>query len=138
MVGQRILQELNNLQWSQQKLADELQISKQVMGKILKGDKNTNILEIRQIADILKVPVEQLLEPIEKEEYIVESVEEDVVPVFMGKVTSQVGKEGLTKAFRIIELITDYQDLYEDKNKVRNRIVSFEGISPAKECERNV
>ncbi|COL84770.1 Uncharacterised protein [Streptococcus pneumoniae] len=108
------------------------------MGKILKGDKNTNILEIRQIADILKVPVEQLLEPIEKEEYIVESVEEDVVPVFMGKVTSQVGKEGLTKAFRIIELITDYQDLYEDKNKVRNRIVSFEGISPAKECERNV
>ena len=38
MVGQRILQELNNLQWSQQKLADELQISKQVMGKILKGE----------------------------------------------------------------------------------------------------
>lgn len=130
MVGQRILEVLEGKGWSRQKLADRLNISKQVMGKILNGEKNTTILEIREIADVLDVPVEKLLAPLAEQKYEIEpeAEEHDPVPRFMGQITTAKGKMGLKKALQIIDLINEYETRYEKVQAWKNRKVDFSGI----------
>ena len=46
---------------TQQQLADQLPVSKQVMSKIINGTKAINVNEIARIASILDISVDQLL-----------------------------------------------------------------------------
>ena len=60
--GNNILNALNKQGKSQQYLASELGVSKQVMSKIITGAKAINVVEISKIASVLNVSVDSLLE----------------------------------------------------------------------------
>lgn len=133
MVGQRIIEKLNKLQWTQQTLANELNISKQVMSKIIKGEKKTTILEIKDIANILKVSVDELLQPINERVELIYKDPCTIKPQFMGRISTDDGRNGVNKAMNIIELIEQYEKDYEDTIKVRNEKVSFKGLKRKRE-----
>jgi len=126
MVGQRIIEQLNKLGWTQQNLANKLNISKQVMSKILNGEKNTTILEIRNIADQLTVSVEKLLSPVnEKISLLNKEKSSTSLPEFMGRVSTPQGIAGVNKAMQIIDMIVDYEKSYKDTMEIRNQRVDF-------------
>lgn len=139
MVGQRIIERLNELGWPRQKLADELNISKQVMSKLLNGEKNTTILEIRNIADKLNVSIDKLLSPInEKIELITDKdMSDDALPVFMGDVTTPEGQDGVCKALNVIDMILKHQHIYEDACSVRRQRVDFSGYKKVRSFNPN-
>ena len=60
-VGANIQKELNLKGMTQQALAEALGISKQVMNKIIKGNKAINVNEIAKIAEILGTSIDELL-----------------------------------------------------------------------------
>nr|WP_034909063.1 helix-turn-helix transcriptional regulator [[Eubacterium] cellulosolvens] len=60
-VGANIQRQLDIKGFTQQSLADALQISKQVMNKIIKGNKAINVNEIARIAEILGTTADDLL-----------------------------------------------------------------------------
>jgi transcriptional regulator with XRE-family HTH domain len=128
MVGQRILEQIEQKNWTQQKLADELKVSKQVLNKIVKGEKNTSILEIRQIADILNVPIQELLEPINEIKYSTD-VEEEVFPMFMGSVETDAGKEGMKKGFQIINMLLEYEETLDSTRELYNQPSSIKNMT---------
>ena len=66
-VGCNIQDVLQKRGKTQQYLADNLNISKQVMSKIIMGAKAINVSEISKIASILDVSVERLLDVKEEE-----------------------------------------------------------------------
>jgi transcriptional regulator with XRE-family HTH domain len=91
---QAILQEKNK---TQQYLADRLNISKQVMSKIIMGAKAINVFEISQIASVLEVSVEKLLD-----------VKQDPIShnfSFMGRVENERTKEKIELLKTIIDEI---------------------------------
>lgn len=60
-VGANIQKLLIQNNMTQQNLADALQISKQVMSKIINGNKAINITELARIAEVLNVTADELL-----------------------------------------------------------------------------
>ena len=62
-VGANIKERLDDVGITQQKLADELGISKQVMNKIIKGSKAINVAELSLIAKVLDTTTDELLSP---------------------------------------------------------------------------
>ena len=60
-VGRNIKATLDAMGKTQQFLADQLSVSKQVMNKIIKGTKAINVNEIAQIAAVLGVTIDSLL-----------------------------------------------------------------------------
>jgi len=98
-IGNNILKVLEERQWSQQFLADKLKISKQVMSKIISGNKATNVVEISKIANVLGVSVDTLVQVSEVAE---------IAPVysFMGQISRESTKEKILKLEEVIgELI---------------------------------
>lgn len=81
---------------TQQFLADQLGISKQVMSKIIAGSKAINVAEISKIANILNVSTDSLL--------TVETVQEPVHHFsFMGQVKNEATKQKI----EILQIIID-------------------------------
>ena len=60
-VGNNIQRCLNDRGITQQSLADDLDISKQVMNKIIKGSKVINVSEMARIASVLGTSTDELL-----------------------------------------------------------------------------
>lgn len=60
-VGANIQRQLEMKGMTQQSLADALQISKQVMNKIVKGSKAINVNELAKIAEVLGTSADVLL-----------------------------------------------------------------------------
>jgi len=60
-VGKNISMVMEQRRMTQQNLADKLGISKQVMSKIIKGNKSINVTELSQIASILDSTTDLLL-----------------------------------------------------------------------------
>lgn len=60
-VGKKISYVMTQQGMTQQKLADKLGISKQVMSKIIRGNKAINVMELSQIASILGSTTDSLL-----------------------------------------------------------------------------
>lgn len=138
MVGQRIIERLNELNWTQQNLADRLNISKQVMSKILKGEKKTTILEIKNIAGNLALSVDKLLNPINEKIELIKQEKCSIVPEFMGNVSTQDGKAGINKAMNIIETILDYENAYDNTIKLRNERIDFSGFEKKRTFNPNI
>ena len=61
MVGRNILDVLQDRDISQTELADKMDVSKQVMSKIINGQKAINALEMKKIADILGIDLNRLM-----------------------------------------------------------------------------
>lgn len=138
MVGQRIIERLNELKWTQQNLADKLKISKQVMSKILKGEKKTTILEIKNIAENLTLSVDKLLSPINKKIELIKQEKCSILPEFMGRVSTEDGKAGINKAMNIIETILCYENAYDNTNKIRNERIDFSGFEKKRTFNPNI
>lgn len=138
MVGQRIIERLNELEWTQQNLADRLNISKQVMSKILKGEKNTTILEIKNIAENLSLSVDKLLSPINEKIELIKQEKCSIVPEFMGNVSTDDGRIGINKAMNIIETILGYENAYDNTNKIRNERIDFNGFEKKRTFNPNI
>lgn len=138
MVGQRIIERLNELEWTQQNLADRLNISKQVMSKILKGEKNTTILEIKNIAENLSLSVDKLLSPINEKIELIKQEQCSIVPEFMGNVSTKDGRIGINKAMNIIETILGYENAYDNTNKIRNERIDFSGFEKKRTFNPNI
>lgn len=85
-VGRNILEVLAENNMSQTELAEKIGVSKQVMGKIVKGQKSINALEIKKISEALKVTMERLLE----EKF---TADEEPVLMFMGNVKEENKKD---------------------------------------------
>ncbi|PWK13497.1 helix-turn-helix domain-containing protein [Tumebacillus permanentifrigoris] len=117
LVGRRIAEELEKRNMSQQQLADQVDCSKQVMSKILRGDKNITIFEMRTIADILGVTVDDLSKPSAVTDLELLRKQVDFEPFFMGEVQSEEGQKGVRRALRIIDLILQQQDIRERINQ---------------------
>ena len=92
-VGRNILEVLSENNMSQTELAEKIGVSKQVMGKIVKGQKSINALEIKKISEALKVTMERLFE----EKF---HVDEEPVLMFMGNV-----KEGNKKDIKFLSTV---------------------------------
>ena len=60
-VGANIQKQLDIKGFTQQSLADALEISKQVMNKIIKGSKAINVNELAKIAEVLGTTTDDLL-----------------------------------------------------------------------------
>ena len=97
-VGNNIQDVLSEKNKTQQYLADSLNISKQVMSKIVMGAKAINVSEISQIASVLGVSVDKLLS-VKKKESEVHKFS------FMGRVENDKTKEGIEKLKTIIDEI---------------------------------
>lgn len=60
-VGANIQKQINIKGFTQQNLADALGISKQVMNKIIKGNKAINVNELAKIASVIGTTTDELL-----------------------------------------------------------------------------
>lgn len=97
-VGNNIQRLLNKKAMTQQSLADSLNISRQVMNKIINGAKAINVDEISRIAEVLTTSVDNLLLPAVK----VADVQEFN---FMGKISSVRTKEKISLMNDVIKEI---------------------------------
>lgn len=105
-VGRNIQTALSAKNMTQQNLADELGISKQVMSKIVKGNKAINVGELGTIASVLGTTTDNLL--------TVKEMSSNVPCFsFMGRIRSKVtrGKvEFLKNAIEEIQLLEELDD----------------------------
>ncbi len=102
-VGDNIQSVLVEKNVSQQYLADKLNISKQVMSKIILGAKAINVAEIAQIASTLSVPVDSLLNMNGNQR-----VEHNFS--FMGRVKNEKTKEKIEFIKTVIDQIIMLED----------------------------
>lgn len=137
IVGIRIVEILEVKGWKQEDLADKLNISKQVMSKILKGEKNINIVEIRNIADILNIDINTLLKPVDNTS-LFKNQNDLIQPTFMGRVSTEIGKEGIKKAMMIVDIINKYEELSELSLKNKSKTINFLMITKKKEYNPSI
>lgn len=109
-VGNNISSMLTQKAMTQQSLADALGISRQVMGKIINGQKAINIIEIDVISKTLGVSVESLLD--------VSSHTPDIAPQFsfMGELKSEKTKEKVNLLRNVIDeilFLEEYSNGYQ-------------------------
>ena len=93
---------------SQSDLAERMGISKQVMSKIINGQKAINALEIKSIAEILDVDVNRLVE-----EKINQTNSQESLVMLMGEVNDDTKKE-LTFLSTVINEIDYLEDLLHE------------------------
>ena len=103
-VGSNIQKQLDAKGFTQQKLADSLGISKQVMNKIIKGNKAINVNELARIASILGITTDELL-TVGGEPVTADSLG------FMGSVTCEETREKINLMRQAIDEIHMLEDL---------------------------
>ena len=103
LVGKNISDILRKKGWTNIQLAEEIGVSKQVIGKILKGQKAINALEIKKISSKLDASIDELID--EREEEI-----EEPVLMFMGTVNEK-NREQFEFLNLVIKEIIDMEEL---------------------------
>ena len=99
VIANNILMRLKEQNKKQVDLADGIGISKQIISKMLNGSRVINAIELRKIAEYLGVTMDTLA--------ILPEVpqENNVIHAFMGRVTSEGGKNALAIADKISDMI---------------------------------
>ena len=99
VIANNILMRLKEQNMKQVDLADGIGISKQIISKMLNGSRVINAIELRKIAEYLGVTMDTLA--------ILPEVpqENNVIHAFMGRVTSEGGKNALAIADKISDMI---------------------------------
>ncbi|WP_294351033.1 helix-turn-helix transcriptional regulator [uncultured Clostridium sp.] len=105
-VGMNISDILKEKGWTNTELATRIGVSKQVMGKILKGQKAINALEINDISLELGVSVEELIKDRN------ESIQEPVL-MFMGNINDD-NKSQFEFLSLVIKEIIDMEDILNE------------------------
>lgn len=107
-VGRNIQMFLGEKGKSQQNLADAMGISKQVMSKIINGNKAINVNEITKIAEFLEVSVDDILRMDSQSEMAASVVD------FMGLIGDDFAKEKVEHIMDAIDEIFMLEDLIDD------------------------
>ena len=107
-VGNNIQQLLDERGLTQQNLADALGISKQVVNKIIKGNKAINVKEIAEIAQTLGVSTDELL-TVRDSGIVPDSLS------FMGSVTDQDTLQKINLIRDAIDEIHMLEGVLDDK-----------------------
>lgn len=105
-VGRNIQAELSGKSMTQQNLADALGISKQVMSKIVKGNKAINVGELGMIATVLGTTTDKLLT-------VTEMPVHELSFSFMGRIRRDETREKvefLKTAIEEIQLLEELDD----------------------------
>ena len=106
-VGYNIQTVLHERGITQQQLADQLSVSKQVMSKIVNGAKAINVTEISKIADILGTTTDQLLQ-------LHSSHADDTMIKFMGEITVEETKKKVNRISEVIDQICFLEGIVND------------------------
>ena len=103
-VGANIQEQLDRKGFTQQSLADELGISKQVMNKIIKGNKAINVNELAKIAHVLGTTADELL-TVQSELVLADSLS------FMGSINDEKTLENINLMRSAIDEIHMLEEL---------------------------
>ena len=106
-VGANIQEKLVEKNMTQQGLADNLSISKQVMNKIIKGTKAINVNELSKIAEILNTTTDSLL-TVRSEPVVIDSLS------FMGAIHDGGTLEKINLIRTAIDEIHMLEELLDD------------------------
>ncbi|AVX19633.1 DNA-binding transcriptional regulator, XRE-family HTH domain [Carboxydocella sporoproducens DSM 16521] len=112
IIGQNILGILNKKSMTQAALAEKLGCTRQEINKIVHGRKNITVQELKEIAAILNVPIEELT----KEKNVTENIEP--ITMFLGQVKTKEAKIGLLHAQKIMDMILFHSQVQENKSKL--------------------
>lgn len=107
-VGMNILNILNEKNITQTQLADIIGVSKQVMSKIIKGQKSINILELTRISDALGTSLERLIEEDKQ------SSQEPIPMMFMGNFENDKTREKINFLQMTISEIIQMEELLNE------------------------
>ena len=99
VIANNILMRLKEQNKKQVDLADGIDISKQIVSKMLNGSRAINAIELRQIAEYLGVTMDTLAKLPEVPQ------ENNIIHAFMGRVTSEGGKNALAIADKLSDMI---------------------------------
>ncbi|MFN2341458.1 MAG: helix-turn-helix domain-containing protein [Halanaerobium sp.] len=87
--------------------------SRQMINKIIHGRKNITLREIKEIAQILDLDINELMEEEQK-------LSADPVVAFTGSVKTKAAEEGLKTAKKVMDLIIFHRDIQEEFNNILN------------------
>ena len=99
IIANNILDILRKQGKKQLDLADGIGVSKQTMSKMMNGGRTINAVELKKIADYLKVSMESIMQVPEV------ATETDVIHTFMGRVETEEAKEALRIADEVSDMI---------------------------------
>lgn len=99
VIPNNILMNLKAQNKRQVDLADGIGVSKQTISKMLDGSRTINAIELRKIADYLGTTMDTLAKFPEL------PVDNNIVHVFMDRVASEGGKNALTAADKLSDMI---------------------------------
>lgn len=108
IVANNIMDQMKRHNTKQIDLANAIQVSKQIMSKMLNGSRLISVAELRKIADYFHVTMDDLLKK------PVESADVDVVRAFMGEVSSEAAREALRTADKLADMIIFHANVREN------------------------
>lgn len=112
IIANNVLSQLKRQNKRQQDLADGLGITKQIVSKMLNGSRAINAIELSRIAEFLNVSMETLVKvPAAPQET-------SFTLAFMGKVTSEGGKNALKIADTLSDMILFHTEVRENGLKM--------------------
>ena len=114
MIARNINIALKNVGIRQNELAEKLGLSKQIVSNMLSGARTISALELKKIADICNVSMEQLV-------CLDEAIDNDVMHLFMGQVNTEQAKTGIGIADKLIDLYLFHDQVYTNNAKAKSQ-----------------
>lgn len=108
VIAHNIMEQLRKQDKKQVELADGIGVTKQVISKILNGSRMVNAVELHRIADYFGISMEKLVS------LPVETMDTNVVHVFMGQVDSDAAREALAVADELADMILFHAKVREN------------------------
>ena len=110
VIAHNISNTLKMIGKNKEELAIALGYSKQVVGNMLSGSRSVTALELKQISDFCKVPMENLVALPER------PVKTNVVLGFVDKVKTEEAKEGIRIADKLIDMYLFHSSVNKQGN----------------------
>jgi transcriptional regulator with XRE-family HTH domain len=112
VIAKNILASLKAKKKKQKELAEYLEVSPQIMSKIMNGERSVSAFEMKKISEFLDVPFKDLLKESDN------NVDELNIPlVFMGKISSEGGRKAVELANDVADTIIFYDRIIENGKK---------------------
>ncbi len=112
VIAKNILASLKAKKKKQKELAEYLEVSPQIMSKIMNGERSVSAFEMKKISEFLNVPFKDLLKESDN------NVDELNIPlVFMGKISSEGGRKAVELANDVADTIIFYDRIIENGKK---------------------
>lgn len=112
LIGERIQSYLDQHKLSQKEFAERINLSPQVMNKIIQGKKAINAVEIQQIAKALSISTNDLVGEVQPNSPII-----DPVLYMMGKTENEQTKEKLRFLDHVMEQMLRIEEIAKQGGK---------------------